>query len=93
MFKIAAETIIAWAKNRTEIPTMANSILDGKPYDNLVILFRSIACFLMGIALGASAVRDWPSAAGWLKYVGWLSAVVFLVLAQSRSKTLASKHG
>jgi hypothetical protein len=70
---------------------MANS--DGKPYDNRVMLFRYLAGALMGIAIGASVGRDWPSAAGWLTYLGMLSALVFLVLAQSRFKKLASKHG
>jgi hypothetical protein len=63
---------------------------DGKPYDNRVMLLRSLAGALMGMAIGASVARDWPSAAGWLKYFGLMSALVFLVLAQSRSKKLAS---
>jgi general stress protein CsbA len=57
------------------------------------MLFRYLAGALMGIAIGASVGRDWPSAAGWLTYLGMLSALVFLVLAQSRFKKLASKHG
>lgn len=69
---------------------MANS--GGKPYDNRVMLFRYFAGTLMGIAIGAGVGRDWPSAAGWLTYLGMLSGLVFLVLAQSRSKKLASKH-
>jgi uncharacterized membrane protein len=89
MFKIRAETVIGWAQNRTEWSTMANS--DGKPHDNRVMLFRSLAGALMGIAIGVSVARDWPSAAGWLKYLGLLSALVFLVLAQSRSKKLGVK--
>jgi hypothetical protein len=89
MFKIHAETVIGWAQNRTDWSTMANS--DGKPYDNRVTLFRYLAGALMGIAIGATVARDWPSAAGWLQYLGLLSALVFLVLAQSRSKKLASK--
>jgi hypothetical protein len=70
---------------------MANS--DGKLYDNRVMQFRYLAGVLMGIALGASVGRNWPSAAGWLSWLGMLSAMVFLGLAQSRFKKLASKHG
>jgi phage-related holin len=71
---------------------MANWMFGGKPYDNLVILFRFLASFLMGIGLGARVARDWPLATGWLKYLRQLSALVFLTLAQSRSKQLASRH-
>jgi hypothetical protein len=71
---------------------MANWMFGGKPYDNLVILFRFLASFLMGIGLGAGVARDWPPAAAWLNFLGALTALVFLVLAQLRSKTLASKQ-
>lgn len=69
---------------------MANS--NGTLYENPVVLFRSIAGALMGIAIGAGVGRDWPSAARWVEYLGLLSALVFMVLAQSRSKKLESKH-
>lgn len=69
---------------------MANS--NGTLYDYPVVLFRSLAGALMGFAIGAGVGRDWPSAAHWLKYLGLLSALVFMVLAQSRSRKLASKH-
>ena len=57
-----------------------------------MLLFRSLAGALMGLAIGAGLARDWPSAAGWLQSLGMLSAVVFLALAQSVQETSLKTH-
>lgn len=70
---------------------MANS--NGTLYDYPVVLYRSLASGLTGIAIGAGLARDFPSVGRSLQFLGLLSALVFMVLAQSRSKKLEeSKH-
>lgn len=68
---------------------MANWMTAGRETsDNLGILLHRLAGVFLGVGLAAKLCRDLPSIAGWLESLGLLFALVFLVLSQSRSKTL-----
>jgi hypothetical protein len=62
--------------------------VDRKNDDDIVIALRGFAGIVGGISIGVGVCHDFPSAGAWLRIPGILLALIFLTVAQSRSKKL-----